>query len=226
MQYFTNILTIKVYLSTAGKRPDLAVEMGFNDFSAMQTNDIGELDPLENFGKGKCCEGGPTCEFRGKEIPTFAQWSDSGGITPTILTNILRYLDSLHIFDRSGGKRPFLLLDGHTSRHSLEFVKYVTDPAHPWCVQIGVPYGTSLWQVADSPEQNGRFKIVWSDEKAKLLQKKWTMVCLQSFPHWISYLCSILLFKRHSIRLNQTGKQLRNVGGFHSTVSSLMMTFL
>ena len=121
MQYFNNVLTIKVYLSTAGKRPDLAVEMGFNDFSAMQTNDIGELDPLENFGKGKCCEGGPTCEFRGKEIPTFAQWSDSGGITPTILTNILRYLDSLHILIAWVGSARFSSLMGtpHATVSSL-----------------------------------------------------------------------------------------------------------
>ena len=37
---------------------------------------------------------------------------------------------------------------------------------------IGVPYGTSLWQVADSKQQNGSFKIAVSKAKKKLLEKR------------------------------------------------------
>ena len=92
----------------------------------------------------------------------FAQWSESGGITPTILTNVLRYMDSIELFAREDGKIPFLLLDAHGSRLTLEFLRYVNDPSHKWCVCIGVPYGTSLWQVADSEELNASFQIAFS----------------------------------------------------------------
>jgi len=39
-------------------------------------------------------------------------------------------------------------------------------------VCIGVPYGTSFWQVGDSAKQNGSFKMVMVQAKVKLLQKK------------------------------------------------------
>ena len=32
----------------------------------------------------------------------------------------------------------------------------MTNTDHPWMVCQGVPYGTSLWQVADSSKQNGQ----------------------------------------------------------------------
>jgi len=41
-----------------------------------------------------------------------------------------------------------------------------------WNVCIGVPYGTSYWQVGDSAEQNGCFKMYLSIAKTALLQKK------------------------------------------------------
>ena len=37
---------------------------------------------------------------------------------------------------------------------------------------IGVPYGTALWQVGDSKEQNGSFNIVMYRAKKELLEKK------------------------------------------------------
>ena len=43
-----------------------------------------------NFGPGKVFPGGLSCEFRGKEVPCFARWSEYGGITSTMLTDILR----------------------------------------------------------------------------------------------------------------------------------------
>ena len=42
-------------------------------------------------------------------------------------------------------------------------------------VCIGVPYGTSLWQVADSKEQNGSFKIAISKAKKKLVETRLDM---------------------------------------------------
>ena len=67
---------------------------------------------------------------------------------------------------------PFLLLDGHESRFELPFLTYITNPDHPWKVCIGVPYGTSLWQVADSKEQNGSFKIALSKIKKRIVEQK------------------------------------------------------
>ena len=64
------------------------------------------------------------------------------------------------------------MLDGHGSRFALNFVQYVTDPLHEWAVCIGVPYGTSLWQVGDSSEQNGSYKIELARAKNELIKKK------------------------------------------------------
>ena len=71
---------------------------------------------------------------------------------------------------------PFLLLDGHGSRFEIPFLRYVTDKQHPWVVCQGVPYGTSLWQVADSSEQNGSFKAASSHIKMELLKKRLDMM--------------------------------------------------
>ena len=42
-------------------------------------------------------------------------------------------------------------------------------------VCIGVPYGTSLWQVVNSKEQNGSFKIAISKAKKKIVEKRLDM---------------------------------------------------
>ena len=68
-------------------------------------------------------------------------------------------LDVLEIFDRTFGISPTLLLNGHGSRLHITFLQYVNDPAHLWVVLIGVPYGTSIWQVWDSNEKNGAYKM-------------------------------------------------------------------
>jgi hypothetical protein len=49
---------------------------------------------------------------------------------------------------------------------------YVNNPDHRWFVCIGVPYGTALWQVGDSMEQNGSFKMSMNRMKEFLLQKR------------------------------------------------------
>jgi hypothetical protein len=72
----------------------------------------------------------------------------------------LEKMDSLNLFPRTeDGVKPFLLLDGYGSRLELPFLKYINDPLHKWVVCIGVPYETSYWQVGDSAEQNGLYKI-------------------------------------------------------------------
>ena len=66
-------------------------------------------------------------------------------MTSDILTSIVETLDVLEVFDRSKGKTPFILLDGHGSRLRLSFLDYINDPLYPWAACIGVPYGISLW---------------------------------------------------------------------------------
>ena len=68
--------------------------------------------------------------------------------------------------------KPFLLLDSHGSRLGLPFLKYVNNEAHQWVVYIGFPYGRSYWEVGDSPEQNGCYKMALTSEKAALVLKK------------------------------------------------------
>jgi hypothetical protein len=121
---------------------------------------------------GGVAGGGPRCSFRNKEVPCFVQYSPHGGITPTILTNCLKQMDALNLFPREFGKKPFLLLDGHDSRFDLQFLRYIRDADHPWCVCIGLPYGTHLWQVGDSPAQNGNFKNYEQQFKDILLKEK------------------------------------------------------
>lgn len=107
-------------------------------------------------------------------MPCMIRYSPGGGITPDILTDILRTVDTIGIYERErqDGITPFLLVDGHKSRFSPTFLKYITNPQHKWKVCIGVPYGTSLWQVGDSPQQNGRYKSGLTRKKRKILTNR------------------------------------------------------
>jgi len=114
---------------------------------------------------------GPTCVVGGKTVETYVTCSENGSITGNILTDVLRHLDAHLQFDREEAT-PFLLLDGHGSRFELSFLDYVTDERTKWTVCIGVPYGTNLWQVGDSSQQNGAFKMRLTYEKKALIEEK------------------------------------------------------
>ena len=107
--------------------------------------------------------------------------SPNGSITSQILANLLEKLDQLEVFPRIDGVRPFLLLDGHGSRLELPFLNYINCPNHEWVVCLGVPYGTSYWQVGDSSEQNGSYKMAIMKAKAKLGDMK-IKQCIKN-PH-------------------------------------------
>ena len=74
--------------------------------------------------------------------------------------------------DQKNGLIPFLLLDGHQSRFHLEFLEYINDDLHRWNVCLGVPYGTSYWQIGDSSKRNGVFKMILTKEKAILFNTR------------------------------------------------------
>ena len=127
-----------------------------------------------NLGEGKFYPGGPTCNYLGKEVPCLVYVSESGGINADILVDILSEFDKMALFPRTeGGPIPFLLIDGQFSRFDIKFIYYINDQGHPWKVCFGVPYGTSLWQVADSSEQNGCFKMLFYKAKKEILADKY-----------------------------------------------------
>jgi hypothetical protein len=125
----------------------------------------------ETVGNG-ALSGGPVCNFNGKEIKCYCTCSPNASITSTILTCLLKEIDQHNVFDRQNGTKPLLLLDGHHSRMDLEFLEYINQPGNEWCVCIGVPYGTHLWQVADSSQINGKFKIELTKEKCEYMKYK------------------------------------------------------
>ena len=53
-----------------------------------------------------------------------------------------------------------MLVDGNGSTFALECLQYIRDENHKWDVIFGVPYGTLLWKVGDSSEQNGTYKSI------------------------------------------------------------------
>ena len=127
-----------------------------------------------NYGPGKYMPGAPVCQFNGKEIPAMIRWHESGSITSEILVDALKTLDNLKVFPRNDGVSPFLLLDGHSSRLQAPFLQYINTPEDHYVTCIGVPYGTALWQVGDSKEQNGSFNMAMTLEKRNLVKKKRT----------------------------------------------------
>ena len=58
------------------------------------------------------------------------------------------------------------------SRLEVPFLEYINTPTDHWVVCLGVPYGTALWQVGDSKEQNESFNIAMTKAKQELLDFK------------------------------------------------------
>ena len=155
-----------------GKNPKASIEAGI-DINVQPVGDVNDEDFVQNnSGPGKYYPGGAVCEFNGKKIPPFVRWHESGSITSEILKEALQTLDHLNIFNRDECLSPLLLLDGHSSRLELPFLQYINNPKDHWVTCIGVPYGTALWQVGDSKEQNGSFNIGMTKAKQKLIEKK------------------------------------------------------
>jgi hypothetical protein len=84
---------------------------------------------------------------------------------------MLHTMDDMELFLRDSCKA-FLILDGHNSSFEVDFLQYIADNDHLWSVCFGIPYRTHLWQVADSSEQNGMYKVYRREAKEKLLDYK------------------------------------------------------
>jgi hypothetical protein len=155
----------------AAKEMDESWALGFNA-TADWVGDQDDIDANAG-GIGKRYPMGPECIFKGVKVPTFCGCSENGSITAELLVSMLQAIDGLNIFKRLDAEpAPFLLLDGHGSRFDLQFLQYINCPETKWNVCIGVPYGTSYWQVGDSTEQNGCFKMSLARHKRNLLTVK------------------------------------------------------
>jgi hypothetical protein len=97
---------------------------------------------------------------------------ESGSITTEELTLMLEYRDELGLIDRSDGIYTMIILDVHISRMMGPFLEYVNNPKHRRSAILGIPYGTHLWQVGDSVDKNGAFKIAMTKWKLWLRQQK------------------------------------------------------
>ena len=160
-----------------GKKRDMLTESGI-DWTQL-TDDV-EIDNIldgeeaaffeSNYGEGKLFPGPPSCYYKGVEVPALVVFNESGGMDGEILTTIFKRLDKLKLYesDRENGVTPFVLLDGHQSRFDIDFLSYINDNEHKWNVCLDVPYGTALWQVADSSQQNGKYKMLLNEKIKEL----------------------------------------------------------
>jgi len=133
--------------------------MGVNHFA--EVVDANLMDKICD-GEDKCWfPYGPNCYVRGTKVPCFVGHSENGSIMSKLLAAMLQHMDVCCIFNSTDGVLPFLLHDGHGSRFELPFLEYINNPMHMWKMCIGVPYGTSIWQVGDSAEQMGASRWQW-----------------------------------------------------------------
>ena len=73
----------------AGIREQAIYETGIDIFCKQEGEVSDKFYFINNSGPGKRFPGGPTCSFRGKEIPCLTRWSPKGSITSQILIDIL-----------------------------------------------------------------------------------------------------------------------------------------
>ena len=160
---------IMCVLILQGKKKCLSVETGI-DITVEPEGDTKEKNFFfNNCGTGKYFPGPPKCEVNGVTVPALIRWNESATITSEILVDMLATIDVLKVFPRTNNVKPYLLIDGHQSRLGLPFLQYINTPADNWIVCVGVPYGTVLWQVEDSEEQNGSFNVAMGKAKQDLV---------------------------------------------------------
>lgn len=85
----------------------------------------------------------------------------------------LKTLDYYEVFPRTpSSAKPFILLDGHSSRLEMPFLDYINNPKDNWVVCIGVPLWNRPMAGRDFKEQNGSFNIAMTKAKENLLKLK------------------------------------------------------
>ena len=76
-----------------------------------------------NVGSVKYHPGGPTCTYKGVEVPCIVEFSEVEGILGNNITDVLRHLDDLTLYknDRENGIIPAMLVDGNGNSFDLGF---------------------------------------------------------------------------------------------------------
>ena len=108
-----------------------------------------------NMGEVKEIPGLPVCKFRGELIPGLMCMYPKGSISSEILTEVLKYLDQLKVFEwHQDGPTPFGLLDCHGSRLQFPCLEYINSKTYDGlrkCIfTLVTPNATNVWQVEDS----------------------------------------------------------------------------
>ena len=81
-------------------------------------------------------------------------------------------MDKLELFQMTDSIKSFLLLDRYGGILDMPFLSYINNPKDHWVISFGIPYGTALWQIGDSEEQNDSFKIALKSENDEVLERK------------------------------------------------------
>jgi hypothetical protein len=132
-----------------------------------------EVELFENnCGVGQAMQGGPVCNYKGKDVHCFVGTSEDGKLNSQILLDVCNYFDDIHLYDRSSGLQPFILLDGHCSCFDVELLDYIKDGRHQWRMSCGLPRDTHLLHIADSDEFNSSFKEEFTNVKQRLLDTR------------------------------------------------------
>ena len=116
--------------------------------------------------------GGQQYTNQGKKYRVSVRGQIKGSMTSEILQTVFKTLGTLKIFDWSTSITPVMLFYWYDSRLQLTLLEYINNVEHPWAAIIGVPYDISLWQVGDSKEQNGAYKMVLARKKKKSSNRK------------------------------------------------------
>jgi hypothetical protein len=131
-----------------------------------------------NFGPGKKHPGLELRRDDGSKVPIYFAYTENASMTGDILKGVFEAMDEEGIttreFDENGKPvvYPLMILDGHGSRTHYDFLTYVNNDSTLWLPILGVPYGTSIWQLHDDKRQNGAFKGALVDAKRKFFRKK------------------------------------------------------
>ena len=100
------------------------------------------------------------------------------------MVDILTTIDLLDVFPRTHGRTPLVVLDGHDSCFEMPFLVYINDDNHKWAVVIVIPYGTALWQVGYSAEQNGSINLTSLKSNQEIVETKEMHTMLLTIEPW------------------------------------------
>ena len=107
------ILAAKILSFTDVKGFDNRISIPYDSIKTIEEN-MGECKALPNF---------PVCNFRGKFIPGLMCTSPKWSISSKILTEALKYLYEINVFERrQDGSTPLRLFHGHGIRLQLPFL--------------------------------------------------------------------------------------------------------